>query len=102
MVLYNPLMGLVSMNLLDIDFQSIKTPIIDAFTYVYGEKYRDIIRKRINNIYFISYFDVEGIDSYIHYLRGCKGKELSLRFLDALIKREGRPSPRTGRERRPL
>ena len=31
------------MNLLDIDFQSIKTPIIDAFTYVYGEKYRDIV-----------------------------------------------------------
>lgn len=75
---------MVCMNLLDIDFQSIKTPIIDAFTYVYGEKYRDIIRKRINNIYFISYFDVEGIDSYIHYLRGCKGKELSLRFLDEI------------------
>lgn len=75
---------MVCMNLLDIDFQSIRTPIIDAFTYVYGEKYRDIIHKRINNIYFIYYFDVEGINSYIYYLKQCKEKELSIRFLDEI------------------
>ena len=72
------------MNLLDIDFQSIRTPIIDAFTFVYGEKYRDIISKKINNTYFISYFDIDGMESYVYYLRNCKGKELSLRFLDAI------------------
>lgn len=72
------------MNLLDIDFQSIRAPIIDAFTFVYGEEYRDIISKKINHTYFISYYDVDGIDSYIHYLKRCKVKDLSLRFLDMI------------------
>ena len=72
------------MNLLDIDFENLKKPIIDAFTFVYGEKYRDVVRKQINNTCFIYYFDVDGIYSYINYLRGCKDKELSLRFLDKI------------------
>ena len=66
------------MNLLDIDSEIFKDPIIDAFTFVYGEKYRDIVRKQINNTCFIYYFDVDGIYSY------CGGDNLADEYIHAV------------------
>ena len=60
------------MNLLDIDFQSLKNPIIDAFSFVYGEKYRDYISKKIKNTNFIFYYNIDGMESYVDYLKRCK------------------------------
>ena len=72
------------MNLLDIDFKSMISNITDAFTTVYGEKYRELINKKLNNTYFISYFDIEGLKEYINYLKFCKSRELSIKFLEEI------------------
>ena len=70
------------MDKLNIDFKSLLPYVIDAFSSVYGEEYRSIISKKINNTLIISYHDFEGLRDYVSYLKRCKGRELSIRFLD--------------------
>ena len=70
------------MDKLNIDFKSLLPYVIDAFSSVYGEEYRSIISKKINNTLIISYHDFEGLSDYVSYLKRCKGRELSIRFLD--------------------
>lgn len=72
------------MNLFNIDFDKIKPYVISAFTQVYGEEYRSIIEKRINNTFIVYYNDVDGLYSYIKYLRDCKCREYTIRFLDEI------------------
>lgn len=72
------------MNLLDIDFQKLIDPVMYAFIHVYGEQYSDLIYQKIKHTCFISYYDFEGLDSYVFYLKRCKSRELCLRFLDAI------------------
>ena len=70
------------MDKLNIDFKSLLPYVIDAFSSVYGEEYRSIISKKINNCIILSYHDVEGLNDYVSYLKRCKGRELSIRFLE--------------------
>ena len=72
------------MNLLDIDSEIFKDPIIDAFSFVYGEKYRDYISKKIKNTNFIFYYNIDGMESYVDYLKRCKEREFALYFLDEI------------------
>ncbi len=72
------------MDKLNIDFHSLLPYAIDAFTSVYGEEYREIISKKINNAIIVSYHDVDGIKSYIYHLKTCKNREFSLRFLEEI------------------
>lgn len=72
------------MDKLNIDFESLLPYVIDAFSSVYGEEYRSIISKKINNTVIISYHDLEGLENYVSYLKKCKSCELSIRFLDEI------------------
>lgn len=73
------------MNILDIDINDSLPYIIDAFSEVYGEEYRDVITDRIcNKTYFFMYNNVEGIDNYLYFLKSCKARELSIKFLDKI------------------
>jgi len=73
------------MNLLNIDVRQLPwADIIDAYTKVYGDEYRDVIEKRVNQIIFITYNNVDGIKSYIHFLESCKQKELGIKFLQQI------------------
>ena len=72
------------MDKLNIDFKSLLPYVIDAFSSVYGDEYRSIISKKINNTIIISYHDFEGLRDYVSYLKRCKGREFSIRFLDEI------------------
>ncbi len=64
--------------------KSISPYIIDAFSSVYGEEYRPIISKKINNAVIVAYHDIEGLKDYVIYLERCKEREFSIRFLDEI------------------
>lgn len=73
------------MNILNIDIKDSLPYIIDAFSEVYGEEYRDVITDRIyNKTYFFMYNNVEGIQSYLLFLKLCKERELSIKFLNEI------------------
>lgn len=58
--------------------------VVDAFTKVYGEEYQDIIFQRINNALIIPYYDIEGLNDYISYIKMCKRREYAIEFLDKI------------------
>ena len=72
------------MDKLNIDFKSLLPYVIDAFSSVYGDEYRSIISKKINNSIIVSYHDFEGLRDYVSYLKRCKSREFSIRFLDEI------------------
>lgn len=72
------------MDKLDIDFNSLLPYVIDAFSSVYGEEYRSIISKKLNNALIIQYHDVEGLNYYVSYIKRCKAREFSIRFLEEI------------------
>ena len=72
------------MDKLDIDFNSLLPYVIDAFSSVYGEEYRSIISKKLNNALIIQYHDVEGLNDYVSYIKRCKAREFSIRFLEEI------------------
>lgn len=72
------------MDELSIDFNSLLPYVISAFTAVYGEEYRAMITKKINNALIVSYHDVEGLSDYILYITRCKRRELSIKFLEQI------------------
>ncbi len=72
------------MNLLDIDIQSRIPDIIDAYTKVYGTEHRDVIEKRMSQICYIMYNDLNGICNYVSFLETCKQKELGIKFLQEI------------------
>lgn len=72
------------MDRLDIDFNSLLPYVIDAFSSVYGEEYRSIISKKLNNALIIQYHDVEGLNDYVSYIKRCKAREFSIRFLEEI------------------
>lgn len=57
--------------------------VIDTYSELFGEEYRNIITKRLNDLqYFIydnitDFPDIEGYTNYYGYLLDCKRKELS-------------------------
>lgn len=72
------------MNLLDMDVGDKIEYIIDVYTKVFGEEYRDIITKRLKNTVFIMYNNLEGMKEYVIFLKECKRKELSVKFLEEI------------------
>ena len=72
------------MDKLNIDFKSLLPYVIDAFSSVYGDEYRSVISKKINNSLIVSYHDFEGLRDYVSYLKRCKSREFSIRFLDEI------------------
>ena len=69
------------MDLLNLDINQYRPLVIEAFTHVYGEKYREIIEDKINRAIVIKYIDVGGINSYLYYLKNIKSYHLGLLFL---------------------
>lgn len=72
------------MDKLNIDFNSLLPYVIDAFSSVYGNEYRSIISQKIKNTVIVSYHDFEGLNDYVSYLKRCKAREFSIRFLDEI------------------
>ena len=69
------------MNLFYIDVNKIIPDIIDAYSLVYGEEYKNMISHKIKNSIIIQYYDIEGYEEYISYIKRCKRKELAVTFL---------------------
>ncbi len=69
---------------LNIDFKLLLPYIVDAYSHVFGEEYRDIINKRVNNTVIVYYTDYKQISSFVYHLKKCKKRELMIRFLDEL------------------
>lgn len=74
------------MDLLNINIDSYIPDIVDAYTTVYGEKYRRDITRRLNSFVFLPYYDLEGLRDYIYHMKICKTKELLAQFLHAIGK----------------
>ncbi|MCL2354406.1 MAG: hypothetical protein FWC68_00650 [Oscillospiraceae bacterium] len=72
------------MNILDIDIQDSIPAIIEAYTKVFGEEYREIIAERINKVVYIFYNTIEGVESYYEFLLQCKDREIWLKILKFL------------------
>lgn len=64
-----------------IDIDSILPFAIDAFTHIYGEEYHDVISSRIKKSIIFQYYDINGFEDYIDYIKRCKRRELSYEFL---------------------
>lgn len=58
--------------------------VIESYTYVLGEEFEDIIKKRLNNALIIPYYDVEGLYDYLIDIKRCKRREYSIKFLDEI------------------
>ena len=56
------------MDNLSIDLKKVLPFVIEAFTFVYGEKYRDIISDKINNAIIIQHYNIESLKEYILYI----------------------------------
>ena len=72
------------MDHLQINFKELIPYVIEGFTAVCGEEYHDMIEEKLNNLTILDYVDVDGIESYVWYLKDIKSKELSLKFLNYL------------------
>lgn len=71
------------MNILDgISVQ--RSEIIDAYTKIFGDKYRDIIENRVNRTKYLQFEDYSTIYDYCRFLEECKQKELSIKFLEKI------------------
>lgn len=58
--------------------------VAEAYTHVYGEEFKDIINKRLNNAIIIPYYDIEGLDNYLGFIKRCKRREYSIKFLEKI------------------
>lgn len=72
-----------------------KRNIIDIYTEIFGEQYRSIIEKKVNNIIFLPYYKKISIEKYIMYLENCKTKELVMKFLEQIGEKLDEPSEKS-------
>lgn len=72
------------MNLLTLDIQEYIPDIIEAYTEVFGEEYRNIIEKNLNNILYVLYNTEDNMYAYLKNLKKFKQKELGIKFLDSI------------------
>lgn len=72
------------MDILNINIKKYLPDIIDVYTKIFGEQYREVIEKRVNGSDFYPYNTEMGIAQYIEFLEKCKQRELSLRFLQEI------------------
>lgn len=66
----------------NIDFDKIKPDLLEAFVAIYGEKNRQLLSKRINNIYINSYYTYQDLRRYVDGRINTKRKELTIRLLE--------------------
>lgn len=71
----------ININLLNINFKEFLPHIIDAYTSVYGEDYRDTIEYKINNAIIYQYSNYIGLENYINSLKIYKKKEIIIKYL---------------------
>lgn len=69
---------------LNIDIKILLPYIIDAYTHVFGEKYRNIISERVNKTVIVYYTDYRQISNYLYHLKRCKINEFKIRFLEEI------------------
>ena len=72
------------MNIINIDFDKVLPDIADAFCHVYGEEYSSLIEEKLKRTKILHYNDLEGAEGYIRFLKRCKERELSYRFLERI------------------
>ncbi len=72
------------MNIINIDFDKILPDIADAFCHVYGDEYSSLIEEKFKRTLILHYNDLEGAEGYIRFLKKCKERELSYRFLERI------------------
>lgn len=72
------------MDDLSIDLKKVLPFVIEAFTFVYGEEYRDIISDKINNAVIIQHYNVENFREYISYIEECQKREYAVKFLEKI------------------
>ena len=72
------------MNILNIDITQNIPDIIKTYTEIFGDEYKEVIEKRINETEFIMYNNVEGVEAYYNFLKQCKEKELTFKFLEQI------------------
>ena len=72
------------MNLLDIDIQKYIPNIVDAFSEVAGEEYRETIKERLNRTIHFPYNTLDNMQGYLTRLETYKKRELGIRFLEAI------------------
>lgn len=72
------------MDNLSIDLKKVLPFVIEAFTFVYGEKYRDIISDKINNAIIIQHYNIENFKEYILYIEECQKREYAVKFLEKI------------------
>ena len=74
------------MNLLNLELEECKKYAIDAYTHVYGKKYRSIIKERIDRAIINLYNDIDGLNYYIDHLKNVKKYQLSLETAEKVYK----------------
>ena len=72
------------MNIINIDFDKVLPDIADAFCHVYGDEYSSLIEEKFKRTLILHYNDLEGAEGYIRFLKKCKERELSYRFLERI------------------
>ena len=69
------------MDILKLDIKDYIPNVIEVYTKIFGEEYRELINERIKSGEIITYFTKEIIRGYMYFLKDCKARELSIRFL---------------------
>lgn len=69
------------MSVLDVNINEYIPDIIDAYSEVLGEQYREVIKERITKTKNIFYNNQNGINSYYDFLKECKKREVFINFL---------------------
>lgn len=72
------------MDNISIDLKKVLPFVIEAFTFVYGEKYRDIISDKINNAVIIQHYNVENCKKYMSFIEECQKREYAIKFLEKI------------------
>ncbi len=71
------------MDILNIDFQSFTPAIIDVLAYLYGDKYRDSIKDKLNKTIFFYFYDLYALTKYVKDFENYQMRKSNLQVLDA-------------------
>ena len=69
------------MDILNINLEEYFGEIIDVYTQIFGNEYREIIEEKIKNADYVTYSTANDVSKYIIFLEDCKARELSIKFL---------------------
>lgn len=72
------------MDILNLDIKDYIRNVVEVYTKIFGEEYRRVIEERIKSGEIITYFTKEIIRRYMYFLKDCKARELSIKFLSKI------------------